>query len=206
MGYHHAGFDVVGVDLSAKALRRYPFPSVRADAVWFIREHGHEFDAVAGSPPCKVHTKLQKQHGNRLGHLDLIPDTRAAMIATGRPWIIENVEGAPLDHPLLICGASFGLGADCTDGWRSLRRHRLFESSEPLMGPGCACGSASSVGVYGHGGHIDGQQGYQANKAEATQALGIDWMTRDGLSQAIPPAYTEFLGGQLLDHLARAGA
>lgn len=205
VGYHRAGFDVVGVDLSAKALRRYPFPSVRADAVWFIREHGHEFDIVAGSPPCKAHNDLQRQW--KRDHPNLIPPTRAAMISTGRPWVIENVEGAPLIEPLVLCGAAFLLGAICADGvGRHLRRHRLFESNVPLMGGGCACPAGQSLGIYGTGGGGQMTRGYKADRAEAAEALGVDWMTRAGLSQAIPPAYTEFLGAQLLDHLARAAA
>jgi DNA (cytosine-5)-methyltransferase 1 len=204
MGYRRAGFDVVGIDLNAKALRRYPFPSVRADAVWFVREHGHEFDAIHLSPPCKVHTRLQVIHGNRAGHADLIPAARAAAESTGRPWVMENVEGAPLRYPLMLCGAALGLGAVCRDGVRRhLRRHRLFESDLPLMGPGCACPASRPVGVYGHGGHgpLESTRGYQADKAEASEALGIDWMSRDGLSQAIPPAYTEHIGSMLIDHL-----
>lgn len=205
MGYHLVGFSVIGVDLSERALRRYPFPCIRADAAWFIREHGWRFDVIHASPPCKVHTALQVVHGNRKGHLDLIPETRKALISTGRPWVIENVPRAPLIDPVQLCGSAFGMGARCRDGnWRQLRRHRLFESNIPLSGTVCAH-ARLTVGVYGHGGHVAGQHGYQANKAEAVEALGIHWMTRDGLSQSIPPVYTRWIGTQMMMHLMTEG-
>jgi len=205
MGYHRAGFDVYGVDLSAKALRRYPFPSVRADAVWFIAEHGHEFDAIHASPPCKAHNDLQRQW--KRDHPNLIPPTRAALISTGRPWVMENVEGAPLLDHLTLCGEAFQLGCTCNDGlYRPLRRHRLFESNAPLMSPGCACSHRQPVGVYGNGGGGQMGRGYKGDLRESVEAIGVPWMSRAGVSQSIPPAFTEFLGGQLLDHLARAAA
>ena len=200
MGYHRAGFDVVGVDLSAKALRRYPFPAVRADAMWFVREHGHQFDAVHLSPPCDRHNDLAHQW--KRGHPDLIPAARAAAEASGRPWIMENVEGAPLLDHFTLCGEAFQLGCACNDGaYRPLRRHRLFESNTPLMSPGCACSKRQPVGVYGNGGGGQQSRGYKGDLRESRDAIGVPWMSRAGVSQSIPPAFTEFLGSQLIDRL-----
>ena len=210
MGYHRAGFDVVGVDLVAS--KRYPFEFHQGDALEFVKEHGHEFDAIAASPPCKVHTDLKAFSGEQ--HVDLIPDTRAALIASGKPYVIENVEGAPLLDPVMLCGSSFDLGVE---------RHRGFESNVPLYGPACdherqaaispgypvkryhsgkpVVTMSRIVGVFGRG------QGLGPGEVDLwRRAMGIDWMTRDELREAIPPAYTEYLGRQLVLHVARQAA
>jgi DNA (cytosine-5)-methyltransferase 1 len=113
---------------------------------------------------------------------------------------MENVPGAPMPAAVVLCGTMFGLGAQCGDVWRELRRHRLFEHRRDVdLWPPYTCQHGRrTVGVYGHGGTSAGQRGYAGDKAESAAALGIDWMSRDGLSQAIPPAYTEHLGGQLM--------
>ncbi len=204
VGYHRAGFEVVGVDIEPHP--DYPFQFVQGDAVTLLRDRAFlaGYDAIHASPPCKSENPLRHLHD--VEHPDLLTPTLAALRGQDRPWIVENVSGTTkLPGALLLCGEAFGLGATCRDGvYRPLKRHRVFESSEPLMGPGCACSGRQPVGVYGHGGSGNDparRRGYQGDKAEASQAMGIDWMTMADLSQAIPPAYTEFLGEQLLHAL-----
>lgn len=207
-GYAAAGFDVFGVDLSRAALRRYPYRHHRGDALSYLADYGHRFDAVHASPPCKVHTALQNAlPGDDYAamlfplatHTDLVADTRDYLEALGRPWIIENVVGAPLLDPVLLCGGMFGLGAECGDGRRELRRHRLFESSFPLTVPPHPPHTGRAIGVYGHGARRSSAVGaYQGTVAENAAALATPWMSRDGLSQAVPPAYTEHIGRQML--------
>lgn len=188
MGYHRAGFDVVGVD--NRPQKNYPFTFVQADALEYCAAHGHEFDAIHASPPCQGYSRMR--HLPWLAGREyplLIPATRAALRATGRPWVIENVADAPLDGALL-CGAALGL---------QVVRHRRFEASILLLFPPCpghatmvAGGAQMGTRYQGHG--VAGVAPWQEPEA----ALGIDWMTRRELRQAIPPAFTEFIGGQLL--------
>jgi DNA (cytosine-5)-methyltransferase 1 len=163
--------------------------------VEYLKEHGHEFDAIAGSPPCQAHTLAQKLMGNE--HPDLIEPTRLAMVASGKPYIIENVPGAPLVEPLELCGAMFGLGT---------YRHRLFESNVPLTAPTHPIHSARTTKMGRP--PVDGEMmhvvGNFSGVAKAKVAMGIDWMNRDGLRESIPPSYTEYLGRQLLAVLAVA--
>lgn len=204
MGYHRAGFDVVGVDVNPQP--NYPFEPVRADALEFVREHAHEFDAIHASPPCQAYStasgKAKKHHGAQ--YPDLIEATRSALVSTGLPWIMENIPTAPLRDPVQLCGSSFGL---------DLRRHRHFESNFSLVGIPCdhswqtpryrsldgrmvkAGKLASVIGVHGN-------INYAGEFPLRCHAMGIDWMTNAELVEAIPPAYTEYLGKQLLAHLA----
>lgn len=208
VGYDRAGFDVTGVDLSRSAFKRYPFKHHRGDALKYVAKHGAEFDAIHASPPCQAHSVLKHRHPDQFedmlfpmtSHPDLVAATRAALVETGKPFIIENVPGAPLVDPLILCGSMFGLGAVCEDGYRQLRRHRLFESNIPLTAPGPCQHSGLVVGVYGNGGGglRAATRGYKATLTEGTTALGVPWMGVYGMSQAIPPAYTEHLGAQLL--------
>jgi DNA (cytosine-5)-methyltransferase 1 len=202
MGYHRAGFEVVGVDI--KPQPNYPFEFVCGDALEFLQGIGwvdDHFDAIHASPPCQAHTTLRHRTGNE--YADLIPATRCALQATGLPYIIENVPGAPLLNPVTLCGTNFALGVD----GRRLHRHRLFESNVPIMAMPC-WHQGQAVGVYGTGGGGQMTRGYKARGvAQARIALGIDWMTLAELAQAIPPAYTEHIGGYLLAELkARAAA
>lgn len=212
VGYHRAGFEVVGVDIEAQP--NYPFEFVQADALeildldnWSVPNDPlfEPFDVVHASPPCQRFSMMTRVAGTPDEHPDLISTIRDLLREIGLPYVIENVVGSPLKEPLKLCGSSLGLGALCRDGkWRQLRRHRLFESNIPLMGPPCSH-EGEPVGVYGNGG---GQQktvwnggrnrGYMAVKAEAEAALGIDWMTKVELSNSVPPAYTELIGAQLL--------
>lgn len=185
MGYSRAGFTVVGVDIDPQP--NYPFDFMQGDAVEFLRKRGYEFDAIHASPPCQRYTNCQKIQQRE--HPDLIDPIRAAM-PSGVPWIIENVPRSPLRNPVTLCGHSFGLGT---------YRHRLFEASFPLTVPGhrehdkptTKMGRPPKPGEMMH--VVGNFSGVKAARA----AMGIDWMSRDELREAIPPVYTEFLGRQL---------
>jgi DNA (cytosine-5)-methyltransferase 1 len=197
-GYHDAGFDVTGVDLSPQP--RFPFKFVEGDCLvldpkWIRRN----FDAVHASPTCQAHTKLKTMHNAR-PHLDLIPGTRAILEACGLPWIIENVVGAPLIDPIILCGTMFGLAA----GELELQRHRQFEANFKLYGSTCRHHGRGTIGIYGD--HIRDRRRRAGSQdrgradptfADGCKAMGIDWMQMTELCQSIPPAYTSFLGAQL---------
>jgi DNA (cytosine-5)-methyltransferase 1 len=205
-GYQLAGFYVVGVDIAPQP--RYAGDEFhRGDAIEFIRRHGREFDAIHASPPCQKYSTLRVMHNAR-EHPDLLAPTRVALRASGRPYVIENVPGAPLLSPIRLCGTSFGLGVRVYDGWRELRRHRCFESNVGLLGRPCQHRHAT-VGIYGdHARDRRRKRGVRdrgidfpaADKLPLGRAaLGMDWaQCWHELSQAIPPAYTEFIGRQLL--------
>lgn len=208
-GYQQAGFYVVGVDIE-------PQPNycgdefVQMDALALLRDYLNEpggdipFDAIHASPPCQFYSLLASMHPEK-DYPDLIPPTRELLEQTGVPWVMENVEGAPLvrgtdlfgAHGVMLCGSMFGLGVE--RGF--LRRHRLFETTFPLHQPECNH-QGLAVGVYGHGGHSGKHR--MLYRAEAAEAMGIDWMTRDEMTQAIPPAYCQFIGTQLLQSLEAA--
>lgn len=238
MGYHRAGFDVYGLDLFEDySQKRYPFHSHKGDAILaaarllagesllFTRPTDDveyvlglkDFDAIAASPPCQAYSITKHSHHNE--HPDLIRPVRFLLKATGLPYVIENVPGAPLDNPLTLCGTEFDLTANDDDGRPlHLKRHRLFESNLMLFGNGgCRCAEFKRRGfgvggVYG-GGSVDRQHakevrrgGYTPGKEVREQLIGCDWMTLHGLSQSIPPAYTEFIGRQLIEHIGERAA
>lgn len=198
MGYHRAGFEVVGVDI--KPQPHYPFEFHQADGRDFCAQYGREFHALHASPPCQPFVSLRWMH-NAKGHDDLIPAFRAVLQETKRPFVIENVVGAPLRHARLLCGTFFGLGVK--EPFAELRRHRIFEINPVSLfwlEPQCLHGQAPRV-ISVHGGHgkdkrrtVNGQDFPTSARREA---MGIDWMTGTELNQAIPPAYTEFIGRQL---------
>jgi DNA (cytosine-5)-methyltransferase 1 len=198
MGYSRAGFEVVGVDINPQP--NYPFEFHQGDALEFLAEYGHEFDAVHASPPCHDHSTLRSLSGlDGSGHL--LEATRYAVGISDLPYVIENVMGAPMFDPVILCGSMFNLGAECRDGkYRQLRRHRQFESNFPIEQPKCSH-EGQAVGVYGNGGGGQMTRGYKALTQEARDALGIEWMSRPGLSQSIPPAYTEYVGQVLVEYI-----
>lgn len=215
VGYHRAGFDVVGVDIEPHP--DYPFEFVEADAMDVLDDLTYlsQFDVVHASPPCQAYSITR--HSHNVEHPDLLPAVRDALLAWGGPYVIENVPGAPMPGAVVLCGSEFGLSAydPASDRRLTLRRHRLFESNVFLMGAGgCTCAEDRAKGriggVYG-GGSTDRNHarevrrgGYTPSNSVAKELMGIDWMKREDLTQAIPPAYTEFLGDQLLAHLAVA--
>jgi DNA (cytosine-5)-methyltransferase 1 len=201
MGYHLAGFDeIVGVDKDSQ--EHYPFEFVQSEALSYLAEHAHEFDAVHASPPCQWVSQAVKIK-NRVNITNQIPATRQALLETGLPYIIENIPRA-IDHmisPVSLCGSAFGL---------PIRRHRLFESNVWLWGVQCshkeyprqyppAWNRTGLLRVLSlSGGFTKGATTLQ----EHADALGITWeMTMRELSRVIPPAYTEHLGLQLVNHI-----
>ncbi len=187
VGLHRCGFEATGVDIHPQ--KHYPFHFIEGNALDFPLDG---FDAYWASPPCQAYSNLRYLHPGR-EYPKLIEPIRERLVSTGKPYVIENVEGALLNG-ITLCGSMFGLGI-----WRGyLRRHRLFETSFPMLQPRCQH-KGPAVGVYGHGaGTKLGGRYHQLNKCEASEAMEIDWMTRDELSQAIPPIYAEYLGRSLM--------
>jgi DNA (cytosine-5)-methyltransferase 1 len=214
-GYQQAGFEVIGVDVE-------PQPNycgdtfIQADALEVaeaLAKHGAlfcgpglkilTFDAIHASPPCQAHTDLQKQ--SKRTYPELIGPTRELLKATGLPYVIENVEGAPLIDPVKICGASI-------PGLRVIR-HRLFESNFPLQGIPCP-DRHPLVFTYDkrkpHYGQLDQDASYvqvtgggNCSVANKLDAMQINWMTGKEVNEAIPPAYCKHVGDQLMQHLAQ---
>ena len=199
MGYHRAGFDVTGVDINPQP--RYPFKFIQGDALEYLAEHGGEYDAIHASPPCQFYTELP---GDFSHYPDLIAATRELLIRTGGPYVIENVGGArrELNAPIMLCGHQFGL---------KTYRHRFFECYPFLLAPPHiahpeACpptGRGRSnvhgfISVTGNGGAPNLGMPYLEY---ARIAMGISWMDRSELSQAIPPAYTEFIGRHVMKYV-----
>ena len=215
VGYHRAGFDVTGVDNRPQP--RYPFEFVQGDALEYVAAHGGEFDAIHASPPCQGYSRMRHLPWLKDREYPLLIDpVRELLETSGVPWVIENVEDAPLMrapglfgvHGVLLCGTMFGL---------PVYRHRPFESNVILtqpthwrhadvIRPGRMFGDRGRVpvrrgitawqqdgGVAGHMGDVE----------RVREAMGIDWMTTAEISQAIPPAYTRFIGEQLAAHLER---
>ena len=195
VGYARAGFEVIGVDI--KKQKRYPYQFIQADALEILADKDFisQFDVIAASPPCQTHSAtkhLRNAQGKSTNKIDLIPQTREGLIASGKIYIIENVPGAPLIDPVVMCGSSFRL---------KVRRHRQFESNVKLTGLSCNHKlQGKPVGVYGSmrdeipgGGHT------AKSLEEAREAMGIDWMLWGDLVEAIPPIYTEYLGKQIME-------
>jgi DNA (cytosine-5)-methyltransferase 1 len=208
MGYHRAGFDVVGVDHEPQP--RYPFAWFQQDALEALRNIGQDFDVIHASPPCQGYSRARNIQNARGVAQDLVGPVRELLARSGKPWVIENVVGAPLSAwSAVLCGTQFGL---------RLRRHRLFEASILLWANPQPCNHRpGDITVFGHmvelcnSGKVvyksgDGAQRRRRQRAPfalGKEAMGIDWMNRAELSQAIPPAYTEWVGRQLLAALGR---
>ncbi len=208
MGYHRAGFEVVGVDVSPQ--KHFPFEFHQADALEFvddiewggIRVTGvPRFDAIHASPPCQDH--MQTPHGEH-GTGWLLDATRELLKQTGLPWVIENVPNRRQQHmrpDYILCGCMFGLPG--------LRRERWFETSWHGFALNLHHNHDDpTISVVGHGtpSWVREKLGRNPTILEYRAAMGIDWMNRDELSQAIPPAYTEFIGHQLMQHLTAVAA
>jgi len=211
MGYARAGFEVVGVDIFPQ--KNYPFDFIRADATEFPLDG---FDFIHASPPCQAYSAMSTRWKRE--HPKLIGLIRNRLIQSGKPYVIENVPGADLIDPIMLCGTMFGLQ---TKEGSQLRRHRLFECSLFLgLTPECRHNNGYAIGVYGGGqnparrrpatigvwGNPGGHSvrdnldhyGIEARR----EAMGIDWMSYKELSQSIPPAYTEWIGRKLLNSVA----
>jgi DNA (cytosine-5)-methyltransferase 1 len=204
-GYQLAGFHVTGVDIRPQP-RYCGDMFVQADALTYPLDG---FDVIHASPPCQAYSLANNIHG-RADHPMLVAQVRQRLLDNGFPYVIENVPGAPLRDPYLLCGRAFGLG---------VKRHRLFETTAPLLVPPCPRGHPGDwVLVFGHTVlERSAQVGRTAKDGPrfrrrhlgvevGREAMGIDWMTRDELSEAIPPAYTEHIGSQLMDQHLREAA
>lgn len=184
MGLHLAGFDVTGVDINQQP--KYPFKFHQADALYFPLE---EFDFLWASPPCQKHTKAKKLQGN--DHPCYIEAIRDRFNASGKPYCIENVPGAPLRNIIFLCGTMFDL---------KTYRHRIFEVNFPVQQPfhyphkhpqakmGRPVKDGEFIQVVGH----------FSNVPLAREAMGIDWLGQNELREAIPPAYSKYIAEQYL--------
>ena len=199
MGYHRAGFEVVGVDI--KPQPHYPFEFFQKDAFEALVVLGPHFDAIHASPPCQAYSVGRHIHNSGSSHPDLVSKCREHLEATGRPWVIENVYGAPLRTSAMLCGLMFDL---------KVLRHRYFETSFGLLAPSHPKHPAGNLtnsnhGYSGRGTCMVCVAGHNFVRQVAASAMGIDWMkSRHELSQAIPPAYTEFVGRQLMKCLSQS--
>ena len=200
VGYARAGFEVVGVDINPQP--RYPFQFIQGDALDLDRGFLESFDAVHASPPCQSYSDLAKRNGNAHMWPRLVEPVRELLMSLDVPYVIENVEGAPLLDPTILCGTMF-------PGLRVLR-HRLFESNLALVAPP----HPKHPLVYtrdkrkAHYGKLDQNVAFvsvngggNCSIANARSAMGIDWMNKGELNESIPPAYTEYLGKQVFAHL-----
>jgi DNA (cytosine-5)-methyltransferase 1 len=214
VGYHRAGFDVTGVDILPQASHpanglfgEEGMRFICADALDYLRDYGGCYDAIHASPPCQAFSRVQSlgkaRNGSYSEHPDLVEPTRELLLAAGKPYVMENVPGAPLRNPSMLCGSMFP----------PLRvyRHRIFETNWPLMSPphaphrdktpsaGNGISPKGFISVCGAGG-VRGM-----TEPEITRywqmAMGIDWMGRNDLAQAIPPAFTRFIGDQMLSQM-----
>ncbi|MEE4546188.1 SAM-dependent methyltransferase [Streptomyces sp. V4-01] len=190
-GYKLAGFDVTGIDLNPQP--RYPYRFIQGDAIAYILAHGAEFDFIHASPPCQHDSECQRIQGR--DHPDLIAPTRAALEATGRPWVMENVRGAvpKLRTPVMLCGAMFGIAT---------YRHRYFETGGGFtltppehpqhLAPQAKMGRPVPDGWFGQ--YVGNFSGVD----QARAAMDVPWMNRDGIRECIPPAYTTYIGRAFL--------
>lgn len=201
MGYYQAGFEVVGVDISPQP--RYPFEFIQAEALSFLNDYGHEYDAIHASPPCQFATAYRRKgHGVGDGYPNLIPQVRSLLRVSDRPYVIENVEQARhwLRSPIKLCGSAFDL---------DVQRHRMFESNIRLLSTTCNhrrwtpryppatnrtnLRKTVEVGVY------------RIPLGVQQKAMGINWMRLTELSQAVPPAYTQYIGRFLMSAVTSNG-
>lgn len=203
MGYSRAGFDVYGVDIARQSNYPRQFDFWQYDALLILRDWQpflRDFDAIHASPPCQAYSVTRTLHESE--YPKLIAEVRSRLIDSGVPWVIENVVGSELQTTIRLCGSMFGLGV-----WR----HRDFESSQLIMGkPACQHElvpepiDVTGTGSRRIGERPDGKGGNSRkprNITEASEAMGIGWMTRKELSEAIPPAYTEWIGSRLMEQI-----
>jgi DNA (cytosine-5)-methyltransferase 1 len=189
MGYHRAGFEVVGVDINPQP--RYPFEFHHGDALEYLAAHGHEFDVIHASPPCQAYSEATPIEYRQF-HPDLIKPTQELLQKVGKPYVIENVEAARkhLVSPLMLCGSMFGLKV-----WR----HRYFEISPIwIMSPFSCRHAGRPLSIHPGSNARANRDNPIPTIQESRAAMEINWMTGSELSEAIPPAYTEFIGRQLL--------
>ena len=199
MGYHRAGFEVVGVDINPQP--NYPFEFHQRNAIGVlmsdIRDEFDDFSVIHASPPCQRYSSLTKTHpGVAETHPELIDPTRQLLIAAGLPWIIENVPGAPLRADFILCGCMFGMRTRrprwFETSWGNAEMNMPHDHKSLAMNPSNYAGQARIVEEFGKVPH----------HIPFFQDMGVEWMTRPEGREAIPPVFTEFIGQQLLQHLS----
>lgn len=214
-GYHLAGFEVVGFDIKRRQCGYPAGEFVKADVrdVLADRSYLRSFDLVHASPPCQTFSRtkhLRDAQGKSTSKLDMVDEVRDALEAAGVPYVLENVEGSPLRPDLLLCGSMFPwLSVEDETGRRWLKRHRIFESNLPLHAP-CGCrhkvAGVRPLGVYGSKGDDIPSGGQTCRTLEQAQSLmGMPWASWAGIVEAIPPAYTEWIGEVVAPHLRARG-
>lgn len=197
-GYIEAGFEVTGVDIADQP--DYPGTFIQDDALAYLAAHGHEYDAIHASPPCQASSALSKGTNKGREYLNLIPATRALLALHNKPTVIENVQGSDLRRDLTLCGEMFGLG---------VIRHRYFETSGFAALPLDHKPHRGRVAGWRHGEWFDGPYfavygdgGGKGTVAQWQDAMDMHWTNnRKSIAEAIPPAYTRFIGGQIMTRL-----
>jgi DNA (cytosine-5)-methyltransferase 1 len=200
MGYHQAGFDeIVGVDLNPQP--RYPFEFVQADALEYVAEHGHEFDAIHASPPCQDYSRAVR-HLSRPGYPRFLEPTQEILESLNCSYVIENVVGSPIPmqstlfghHGVYLCGTMFGL---------RIWRHRLFATNFEVALPGPCVHTSPAMNPYNPRGlqRLDDERGNTERETYWREHWGVGWMKRDEGREAIPPAYTEYIGYALMKQI-----
>lgn len=196
-GYFDAGFDVVGVDIERQP--KYPYKFIQEDAFLFLQQYDlKEYDAIHASPVCKRYSTITRTAKTHDLHPDQISDIRELLVKTGLPFVIENVPEAPLENPFMLCGTMFGL---------NVVRHRHFEVNWPIEINPFEMRCNHTKTVVKHGRRPDRERNYAAATGHFSdvpfvqKSMGIHWMGQKELSQAIPPAYTRFIGRKLIDYL-----
>lgn len=194
LGYEQAGFEVVGIDIEPQPKYRGTF--IQADAIEYLKNNFHNFDAIHASPPCQEYSMASMQFRIRgKSYPDLISKTRAELIKTNKPFVLENVPGSPLINPIELCGAMFGL---------KTYRHRLFESNfkiTPLKHPTHIHKNAK-MGRKAKPEEFIQYVGHFSGVKQVGEMTGLTWLGQYELAQSIPPAYTKFIGKQLLSILS----
>ncbi len=206
VGYHRGGFDVVGVDIAPQP--NYPFEFCQVDALEFMErlfesgfENWWDFDAIHASPPCQRWAEGSDWHGK--DYPDLLTSIRPMVADTHLPYVLENVPEAPLRQDVVLCGTQFGLQSDGFE----IRRHRAFELNWEFGSLVSPCQhSLPSMPIFGHNpnGDFYKRHGRGVSIEHKRAAMGMDWSSREELAEAIPPAFTQFIGEQLLRHLSRS--
>lgn len=204
VGYHRAGFTVTGVDKDPQP--RYPYEFHQADALEFLQAHGHEYDVIAASPPCQGYSRSTAQFRSTKEYADLLPITRELLEKSGKPYIIENVPGSPMRADLKLCGRMFGL---------KVVRWRWFELGgglwimnpyKPTISKGIVK-RGEAVSIFGKGAYRkstgDAMPIFKKESVQATwaYAMDIDWMDCEGMREAIPPAYTQWIGEAIFEQV-----
>jgi DNA (cytosine-5)-methyltransferase 1 len=202
MGYHRAGFDVVGIDIEPQP--RYPFDFHQGDAMTWRLD---EYDVITASPPCHDHSPATGRSGshNRHGTGWMLAATIDRLAGLSIPWVVENVDRARFAatvYRFRLCGSSFGL---------DVRRHRWFATNTAVLAPPCAhhwqtprfraTNRDHPAGYLSPVVHVTGHPNHHGDAARRATAMGIDWMTSRELTQAIPPDYTEWIGRRLIESI-----